>query len=71
MDIFSLRESLVEDYKSFTSSFVQPRDTRIAQFSYGTACQAPRIACVATDSGRDGPEARRPAEPSSRRGPPG
>jgi hypothetical protein len=41
----------------------------VLPFSYGTACQAPRIACVATDSGRDGPEARRPAEPSSRRGP--
>ena len=32
MDIFSLREALVEDYKSFSSSFVQPRDKRIAAF---------------------------------------
>lgn len=32
MDIFSLREALVEDYKSFTSSFVQPRDERIGRF---------------------------------------
>ena len=28
-------------------------------FSYGTACQAPRIACATADSGRDGPKARR------------
>lgn len=32
MDIFSLRATLVEDYKSFTRSFVQPRDERIAAF---------------------------------------
>ena len=30
-----------------------------AEFSYGTACQAPRIACATADSGRDGPKARR------------
>ena len=29
------------------------------QFSYGTACQAPRIACATADSGRGGPKARR------------
>ena len=28
-------------------------------FSYGTACQAPRIACATADSGRGGPKARR------------
>jgi integrase/recombinase XerD len=28
-------------------------------FSYGTAGQVPRIACVTTDLGRDGPKARR------------
>ncbi len=32
MDIFSLRADLVEDYKSFTASFVQPRDDRIRAF---------------------------------------
>lgn len=32
MDIFSLRTALVEDYKSFTGSFVQPRDERIQEF---------------------------------------
>ena len=32
MDIFSLRAALVDDYKSFTSSFVQPREKRIAVF---------------------------------------
>jgi len=32
MDIFSLRTALIEDYKSFTGSFVQPRDERIAAF---------------------------------------
>ena len=29
------------------------------QLSYGTACQAPRIACATADSGRGGPKARR------------
>ncbi|MGH9170819.1 MAG: DEAD/DEAH box helicase [Acidimicrobiales bacterium] len=29
MDIFGLRDQLIEDYKSFTGSFVQPRDERI------------------------------------------
>jgi 2-keto-3-deoxy-L-rhamnonate aldolase RhmA len=29
------------------------------EFSYGTACQVPRIACVTADLGRDGPKARR------------
>ena len=32
MDVFSLREAVVEDYKSFTSSFVQPRDEDIRRF---------------------------------------
>ncbi|HEV2362380.1 MAG TPA: DEAD/DEAH box helicase, partial [Acidimicrobiales bacterium] len=32
MDIFALREALIEDYKSFTGSFVQPRDQRIRAF---------------------------------------
>jgi ATP-dependent helicase YprA (DUF1998 family) len=32
MDIFSLRAELVEDYKSFTRSFVQPRDAKISAF---------------------------------------
>jgi hypothetical protein len=30
-----------------------------SEFSYGTACQVPRIACVTADLGRDGPKARR------------
>ena len=29
MDVFGIREQLVADYSSFTSSFVEPRDTRI------------------------------------------
>ena len=32
MDIFSLRKALVDDYRSFTGSFVQPRDVRIRAF---------------------------------------
>jgi ATP-dependent helicase YprA (DUF1998 family) len=32
MDIFSLRTQLVEDYRSFSGSFVQPRDERISTF---------------------------------------
>jgi hypothetical protein len=36
---------------------VGPRED--PEFSYGTACQVPRIACVATDLGHDGPLARR------------
>src|ERR1700683_4036123 len=32
MDIFSLRSALVEDYQTFTSSFVTPRDPRIMAF---------------------------------------
>jgi ATP-dependent helicase YprA (DUF1998 family) len=32
MDIFSLRAALVDDYKSFTGSFVQPRDQKISEF---------------------------------------
>ena len=32
MDIFSLRAALAEEYKSFSGSFVQPRDKRIAAF---------------------------------------
>lgn len=32
MDVFSLREAVVEDYKSFTGSFVQPRDEDIRRF---------------------------------------
>jgi len=31
-DIFSLRDALVDDYKSFTGSFVQPRDEGISAF---------------------------------------
>lgn len=29
MDVFTIRDSLVEDYRSFTTSFVDPRDERI------------------------------------------
>ena len=29
MDVFEVREQLVADYSSFTSSFVEPRDSRI------------------------------------------
>jgi len=32
MDIFSLRTALIDDYRSFTSSFVQPRDGQIRAF---------------------------------------
>jgi len=32
MEVFSLRETVVEDYKSFTGSFVQPRDEDIRSF---------------------------------------
>jgi len=32
VDIFSLRTALIEDYKSFSGSFVEPRDERIAAF---------------------------------------
>jgi ATP-dependent helicase YprA (DUF1998 family) len=32
MDVFSLREAVVEDYKSFSGSFVQPRDDDIRRF---------------------------------------
>ena len=32
MDIFSLRAALIDDYRSFTGSFVQPRDERIRGF---------------------------------------
>ncbi|MDA8329644.1 MAG: DEAD/DEAH box helicase [Candidatus Dormibacteraeota bacterium] len=31
IDLFSLRESLVQDYKSFTTSFVWPRDSRVRE----------------------------------------
>lgn len=31
IDLFSLRESLVQDYKSFTTSFVWPRDARVRE----------------------------------------
>lgn len=31
MDIFALRDQLVEDYRAFTGSFVTPRDPRIDQ----------------------------------------
>ncbi len=31
MDVFGIRERLVEDYKSFTTSFVEPRDERIRE----------------------------------------
>ncbi len=32
MDVFSVREQLVRDYRSFTAAFVEPRDDRIAAF---------------------------------------
>jgi hypothetical protein len=32
MDIFSLRTALIDDYRSFTGSFVQPRDEKIRAF---------------------------------------
>ncbi|MGH9267246.1 MAG: DEAD/DEAH box helicase, partial [Acidimicrobiales bacterium] len=32
MDVFSVREQLVRDYRSFTAAFVEPRDQRIAGF---------------------------------------
>ncbi|WP_454198091.1 DEAD/DEAH box helicase [Nocardia sp. Marseille-Q1738] len=32
MDVFEVHERLIEDYKSFTTSAVDPRDPRIAQF---------------------------------------
>jgi len=37
----------------------ETKEAPIERFSYGTASQAPRIACVITDLGRDGPKARR------------
>ncbi|MGI8984357.1 MAG: DEAD/DEAH box helicase, partial [Acidimicrobiales bacterium] len=32
MDVFSVREQLVRDYRSFTAAFVEPRDQRITAF---------------------------------------
>ena len=32
VDVFALREALIEDYKSFSGSFVQPRDEQIKAF---------------------------------------
>lgn len=32
MDVFSVRERLVQDYRSFTAAFVEPRDERIKAF---------------------------------------
>ncbi|MGH3370198.1 MAG: hypothetical protein ACRDPR_09360 [Nocardioidaceae bacterium] len=32
MDVFEVRDQLVDDYKSFTAAFVEPRDERIAEF---------------------------------------
>jgi len=32
MDVFDVRESLIEDYRAFTTGFVEPRDTRIRDF---------------------------------------
>jgi len=32
VDIFKLRDQLVDEYRSFSGSFVQPRDARIAEF---------------------------------------
>ncbi|GAB3811462.1 hypothetical protein [Micromonospora zhanjiangensis] len=29
MDVFDVRDRLIEDYREFTSSFVHPRDERI------------------------------------------
>lgn len=31
MDVFGIRERLIDDYRSFTTSFVEPRDERIRQ----------------------------------------
>ncbi len=31
MDVFGVRDRLVEDYRSFTTSFVEPRDERIRE----------------------------------------
>ncbi len=35
MDIFGLREQLVEDYRAFSGSFVEPRDPRIGALLAG------------------------------------
>ena len=40
MDIFSLREAVVEDYKSFSASFVQPSDPSISRFLEERAANA-------------------------------
>jgi ATP-dependent helicase YprA (DUF1998 family) len=32
MDVFDVREQLIEDYRAFTTGFVAPRDTRIREF---------------------------------------
>ncbi|HQR81134.1 MAG TPA: DEAD/DEAH box helicase, partial [Actinomycetota bacterium] len=32
MDIFAIRDSVVDEYKEFTTSFVEPRDPRISEF---------------------------------------
>lgn len=50
MDIFSLRAALVEEYKSFSGSFVQPRDKRIAAFLEERLANADHF--LGLDSGR-------------------
>ena len=51
-------QQIKDDFAAFTT-----RDLSALRldylFSYGTACQAPRIACATADSGRGGPKARR------------
>ena len=32
VDVFDIRDQVVEDYQSFTTSFVEPRDRRIAEY---------------------------------------
>lgn len=32
MDVFDIRDQVVSDYQSFTTSFVEPRDPRIADY---------------------------------------
>lgn len=32
VDVFGMREHIVDEYKSFTTSFVEPSDARIARY---------------------------------------
>ena len=32
MDVFKVHEQVIDDYRAFTSGFVQPRDGRVAAF---------------------------------------